>query len=65
MIHRPDPRCPQVGDEFYYHSHNGTRRYTVKAVDDDAVIITRAVDAEGVEWRWPRQWILGDIAVDR
>ena len=29
MIHRPDPRCPLVGDEFIYHGTNGSHRYTV------------------------------------
>ncbi len=65
MIHRPDPRCPLVGDEFIYHGTNGSHRYTVEAFDIDYVWVQRHEDPAGAVWRWPRAWILPDVGVQR
>ncbi len=65
MIHRPDPRCPLVGDEFIYHGTNGSHRYKVVRVSDDFVWICREEDEGWTSWRWPRAWILPDVGVQR
>jgi hypothetical protein len=65
VIHRPDPRCPLVGDEFIYHGINGSHPYTIVEVSDDYVWVQRHEDPEGTTWRWPRHWILPDIGKQR
>ena len=65
MIHRPDPRCPLVGDEFIYHGTNGSRRYTVIDITDDFVRIRRTVDDINTTWWWKREWIFRDVGVQR
>ena len=65
MIHRPDPRCPRVGDQFIYHGVNGSRQYTVVDLDLDHVWVRRDEDDDDTVWCWKREWIFGDTGVQR
>ena len=65
MIHRPDPRCPLVGDEFIYHGTNGSHRYTVVDLDFDCVWVRRNEDDDDTVWCWKREWIFPDVGVQR